>query len=169
MSGQVKRDVKSFGPELQVLQEINTNPFHSSNKRILGSSHTPYTPVPEQPSRCHCKATRKRRDTKERQAVVETSAYSMAGIFEQSREGGSLFLGGQKISGSDIRDQNVLATQAIATIVKSSFGPSGLDKMMVDDIGEVTVTNDGATILGLLSVDHPAGKILVDLANQQDK
>lgn len=93
----------------------------------------------------------------------------MAGIFEQSREGGTLFLGGQKISGSDIRDQNVLATQAIATIVKSSFGPSGLDKMMVDDIGDVTVTNDGATILSLLSVDHPAGKILVDLAQQQDK
>ena len=93
----------------------------------------------------------------------------MAGIFEQNRNTGTLFLGGQKISGSDIRDQNVLATQAIANIVKSSFGPSGLDKMMVDDIGDVTVTNDGATILSLLSVDHPAGKILVDLAQQQDK
>jgi T-complex protein 1 subunit alpha len=63
----------------------------------------------------------------------------------------------------------VLATQAIANVVKSSFGPSGLDKMMVDDIGDVTVTNDGATILGLLDVDHPAGKILVTLAQQQDK
>ncbi|KAF2764909.1 t-complex protein 1 subunit alpha [Teratosphaeria nubilosa] len=93
----------------------------------------------------------------------------MAGIFDQPRNGGTLFLGGQKISGADIRDQNVLATQAIANIVKSSFGPSGLDKMMVDDIGDVTVTNDGATILSLLSVDHPAGKILVDLAQQQDK
>ncbi|KAK3053525.1 chaperonin-containing T-complex alpha subunit Cct1 [Extremus antarcticus] len=93
----------------------------------------------------------------------------MAGIFEQSRNSGTLFLGGQKISGADIRDQNVLATQAIANTVKSSFGPSGLDKMMVDDIGEVTVTNDGATILSLLSVDHPAGKILVELAQQQDK
>ncbi|KAK3678001.1 chaperonin-containing T-complex alpha subunit Cct1 [Recurvomyces mirabilis] len=93
----------------------------------------------------------------------------MAGIFEQSRNAGTLFLGGQKISGADIRDQNVLATQAIANIVKSSFGPAGLDKMMVDDIGDVTVTNDGATILSLLSVEHPAGKILVDLAQQQDK
>jgi T-complex protein 1 subunit alpha len=55
-------------------------------------------------------------------------------MFEQPRNG-TLFLGGQKISGSDIRDQNVLATQAIANVVKSSFGPSGLDKMMVDDIG----------------------------------
>ncbi|KAI6801157.1 T-complex protein 1 subunit [Hortaea werneckii] len=93
----------------------------------------------------------------------------MAGVFEAPRNAGTLFLGGQKISGSDIRDQNVQATQAIANIVKTSFGPSGLDKMMVDDIGDVTVTNDGATILSLLSVDHPAGKILVDLAQQQDK
>lgn len=63
----------------------------------------------------------------------------------------------------------VLATQAIANVVKSSFGPLGLDKMMVDDIGDVTVTNDGATILSLLDVEHPAGKILVELAQQQDK
>ena len=80
-----------------------------------------------------------------------------------------LVLGGTKISGSDIRDQNVQATQAIANVVRSSFGPSGLDKMMVDDIGDVTVTNDGATILSLLDIEHPAGKILVDLAQQQDK
>ncbi|KAF8532831.1 chaperonin Cpn60/TCP-1 family [Trichophaea hybrida] len=93
----------------------------------------------------------------------------MAGIFSAPRNSGTLFLGGEKISGSDIRDQNVLATQAIANIVKSSFGPSGLDKMMVDDIGDVTVTNDGATILSLLDVEHPAGKILVTLAQQQDK
>ncbi|KAJ9193395.1 hypothetical protein DTO166G4_5832 [Paecilomyces variotii] len=93
----------------------------------------------------------------------------MSGIFEQPRNAGTLFLGGQKISGADVRDQNVLATQAIANVVKSSFGPSGLDKMMVDDIGDVTVTNDGATILSLLDIEHPAGKILVDLAQQQDK
>ncbi|KAF1349004.1 t-complex protein 1 subunit alpha [Delphinella strobiligena] len=93
----------------------------------------------------------------------------MAGIFEAPRNSGTLFLGGQKISGADIRDQNVQATQAIANVVRSSFGPSGLDKMMVDDIGDVTVTNDGATILTLLDIEHPAGKILVDLAQQQDK
>lgn len=93
----------------------------------------------------------------------------MSGIFEAPRNAGTLFLGGTKISGSDVRDQCVLATQAIANVVKSSFGPSGLDKMMVDDIGDVTVTNDGATILSLLDVEHPAGKILVDLAQQQDK
>jgi T-complex protein 1 subunit alpha len=93
----------------------------------------------------------------------------MAGIFGAPSGGGTLFLGGQKISGSDVRDQNVLATQAVANIMKTSFGPSGLDKMMVDDIGDVTVTNDGATILSLLDVEHPAARILVDLAQQQDK
>ncbi|KAF2754361.1 t-complex protein-like protein 1 [Pseudovirgaria hyperparasitica] len=93
----------------------------------------------------------------------------MASLFEQPRNAGTLFLGGQKITGQDIRDQNVLATQAIANVIKSSFGPSGLDKMMVDDIGDVTVTNDGATILSLLEIEHPAGKILVDLAQQQDR
>jgi T-complex protein 1 subunit alpha len=93
----------------------------------------------------------------------------MSGLFEAPRNAGALFLGGQKISGADVRDQNVLATQAIANIMKTSFGPSGLDKMMVDDIGDVTVTNDGATILSLLDVEHPAGRILVDLAQQQDK
>ncbi|KAA8648241.1 chaperonin-containing T-complex alpha subunit TCP1 [Aspergillus tanneri] len=93
----------------------------------------------------------------------------MAGIFEQPRNADTLFLGGQKITGADVREQNVLATQAISNVVKSSFGPSGLDKMMVDDIGDVTVTNDGATILSLLDIEHPAGKILVDLAQQQDK
>ncbi|KAK4153004.1 chaperonin Cpn60/TCP-1 family [Chaetomidium leptoderma] len=92
----------------------------------------------------------------------------MASMFEQPGNG-MLFLGGQKISGAEIRDQNVFATQMIANVVKSSFGPSGLDKMMVDDIGDVTVTNDGATILSLLDVEHPAGKILVELAHQQDK
>jgi T-complex protein 1 subunit alpha len=94
---------------------------------------------------------------------------NMSGLFEAPRNAGALFLGGQKISGADVRDQNVLATQAIANIMKTSFGPSGLDKMMVDDIGDVTVTNDGATILSLLDVEHPAGRILVDLAQQQDK
>lgn len=52
----------------------------------------------------------------------------------------------------------VMAAATIANIVKSSLGPVGLDKMLVDDIGDVTVTNDGATILRLLEVEHPAAK-----------
>lgn len=58
---------------------------------------------------------------------------------------------------------------AVANIVKSSLGPVGLDKMLVDDIGDVTITNDGATILKQLEVEHPAARILVDLAQIQDK
>ena len=58
---------------------------------------------------------------------------------------------------------------AIANSVKSSLGPEGLDKMIVDDVGDVTITNDGATILNKLEVDHPAAKCLVQLAHLQDK
>eukprot|EP00877_Chromochloris_zofingiensis_P001895 jgi/Chrzof1/11706/Cz06g06090.t1 len=76
---------------------------------------------------------------------------------------------GERTSGQDVRTQNVTAVTAIANIVKTSLGPVGLDKMLVDDIGDVTVTNDGATILKLLEVEHPAAKILVDLADLQDQ
>lgn len=63
----------------------------------------------------------------------------------------------------------VMAACAIANIVKSSLGPVGLDKMLVDDIGDVTVTNDGATILKLLEVEHPAARVLCELAQLQDE
>jgi len=79
-----------------------------------------------------------------------------------------LFLAGQRVSGQDVRDQNVNAVVAIANIVRTSLGPLGLDKMLVDDLGDVTVTNDGATILSMLDVEHPAAKVLVDLAKLQD-
>ena len=69
----------------------------------------------------------------------------------------------------DVREGNVMAVQSIANIVKSSLGPQGLDKMLVDETGEVVITNDGATILKLLSIEHPAAKILGDLAQIQDK
>ncbi|AMD22977.1 HHR208Cp [Eremothecium sinecaudum] len=92
----------------------------------------------------------------------------MAQVYNNQRSD-TLFLGGEKVSGDDIRNQNVLAALAVANVVKSSLGPVGLDKMLVDDIGDFTVTNDGATILSLLDVQHPAGKILVDLAQQQDR
>ncbi|KTW30842.1 T-complex protein 1 subunit alpha [Pneumocystis carinii B80] len=92
----------------------------------------------------------------------------MAQLFQQTLDS-NVFLSGEKISGSDVRDQHVLATQTLSNILKSSLGPVGLDKMLVDDIGDVTVTNDGSTILSLLHVEHPTGKMLVELAQQQDK
>ena len=78
-------------------------------------------------------------------------------------------LAGERKSGQDVRTQNVMAASSIANIVKSSLGPVGLDKMMVDEVGDVTITNDGATILQLLEVEHPAAKVLVELAALQDE
>ncbi|KAL0837148.1 hypothetical protein Bca101_089038 [Brassica carinata] len=85
------------------------------------------------------------------------------------------------LGGQDVRTQNatrsywltlcfaVMACQAVSNIVKTSLGPVGLDKMLVDDIGDVTITNDGATILRMLEVEHPAAKVLVELAELQDR
>jgi len=80
-----------------------------------------------------------------------------------------LTVSGERTTGDSIRTQNVMAAASLANIVKSSLGPLGLDKMLVDDIGDVTITNDGATILKLLEVEHPAAKVLVDLADLQDQ
>ncbi|XP_074033692.1 chaperonin containing TCP1 subunit 1 [Leptinotarsa decemlineata] len=80
-----------------------------------------------------------------------------------------LSVAGSRTTGSSVRSQNVMAAATIANIVKSSLGPVGLDKMLVDDVGEVTVTNDGATILRLLEVEHPAARVLVELAQLQDE
>ncbi|XP_039250655.2 T-complex protein 1 subunit alpha-like [Styela clava] len=81
----------------------------------------------------------------------------------------SLIVGGDRTTGNHVRTQNVMAAASIANIVKSSLGPVGLDKMLVDDVGDVTVTNDGATILKLLDVEHPAAKVLCELAELQDQ
>jgi len=75
---------------------------------------------------------------------------------------------GDRESGADVRAANVTAVAALANILKSSLGPQGLDKMLIDDTGDITITNDGATILKQLEVEHPAAKVLVELANLQD-
>ncbi|KAJ2163858.1 chaperonin-containing T-complex alpha subunit Cct1, partial [Coemansia sp. RSA 520] len=92
----------------------------------------------------------------------------MSGIFDANNQDSALFIGGTRVSGQQVRSQNVMAAQSIANVIKTSLGPVGLDKMLVDDVGDVTISNDGATILQLLEVEHPAGKILVKLAQQQD-
>jgi len=80
-----------------------------------------------------------------------------------------LSIAGERVSGQEVRTQNVTAALSVANVVKSSLGPVGLDKMLVDDLGEVTITNDGATILDQLEVEHPAAKVLVQLSEMQDK
>jgi len=80
-----------------------------------------------------------------------------------------LYLNGERVSGQEVRTQNVTAALSVANVVKTSLGPIGLDKMLVDDLGEVTITNDGATILANLEVEHPAARVLVQLSEMQDK
>jgi T-complex protein 1 subunit alpha len=76
---------------------------------------------------------------------------------------------GQRQQGQDVRSDNITAVTSLANIVKTSLGPQGLDKMLVDEIGDVTITNDGATILKQLEVQHPAAKVLVELSQIQDR
>jgi len=80
-----------------------------------------------------------------------------------------LGLNGTRISGLDVRKENVAAVNVVANVVKTSLGPIGLDKMIVDEVGDVIITNDGATILKRIDVEHPASKMLVDLAQLQDR
>ncbi|MEB3844931.1 MAG: TCP-1/cpn60 chaperonin family protein [Desulfurococcales archaeon] len=64
---------------------------------------------------------------------------------------------------------NIMAVRAIAEILKTTYGPKGMDKMLVDSLGDITITNDGATILDKLDIQHPAGKMLVQIAKGQDE
>ncbi|XP_020093336.1 T-complex protein 1 subunit alpha-like isoform X2 [Ananas comosus] len=76
---------------------------------------------------------------------------------------------GERQTDQDVRTQNAVVCQAVANIFKSSLGPVGLDKILVGDIGYVTITNDGATILKMLEVEHLGAKILVEPAELQDR
>ncbi|XP_068621804.1 T-complex protein 1 subunit epsilon [Battus philenor] len=74
----------------------------------------------------------------------------------------------KRLTGIDALKSHIQAAQQIATILRTSLGPRGLDKMMVSQDGEVTVTNDGATILKLMDVEHQIGKLMVQLSQSQD-
>lgn len=63
---------------------------------------------------------------------------------------------------------HILAAKSVASILRTSLGPKGLDKMMVGADGDVTVTNDGATILDMMDVDHQIAKLMVQLSKSQD-
>ena len=70
--------------------------------------------------------------------------------------------------GKDAQNNNIQAAKLVADLVKSSLGPRGLDKMLVDSLGDVTITNDGATILKEIDVQHPAAKMMVEIAKTLD-
>jgi len=76
--------------------------------------------------------------------------------------------GATETKGREAQRNNIAAAKIIAEIVKTSLGPRGMDKMLVDSLGDVTITNDGATILKEIDVQHPAAKMLVEIAKTTD-
>ena len=76
--------------------------------------------------------------------------------------------GTKREKGKDAQFNNITAARAISDAVRSSLGPRGMDKMLVDSVGDVVITNDGVTILKEMDVQHPAAKMLVEVAKTQD-
>ena len=74
----------------------------------------------------------------------------------------------QRTQGNDARSVNIKVTHAISNAVKSTLGPKGMDKLISTEEGEATISNDGATILKNMKIEHPVGKILVDIAKTQE-
>ena len=74
----------------------------------------------------------------------------------------------QRTRGRDAQRLNILVGRAVAEAVKSTLGPKGMDKMIVDELGDITISNDGATILEEMSIEHPVGKMMVEIAKNQD-
>jgi|TARA_B000000460_G_C21525660_1_gene398169 thermosome len=76
--------------------------------------------------------------------------------------------GSSESKGKEAQRNNIFAAKLVAQLVKTSLGPRGMDKMLVDGIGDVTITNDGATILKEIDMQHPAGKMMVEVAKTTD-
>src|SRR5207237_4183466 len=76
--------------------------------------------------------------------------------------------GSSESKGREAQRNNIQAAKLIAEIVRTSLGPRGMDKMLVDSLGDVTITNDGATMLKEVDVQHPAAKMLVEVSKTTD-
>jgi thermosome len=70
--------------------------------------------------------------------------------------------------GKEAQRNNIMAARVIGEVLKTTLGPRGMDKMLVDSLGDITITNDGATILNEIEVEHPAAKMMVEIAKTQD-
>jgi thermosome len=70
--------------------------------------------------------------------------------------------------GKEAQTNNIMAAKVIAEVLKSTLGPRGMDKMLIDSLGDITITNDGASILDEIDVQHPAAKMMVEVAKTQD-
>ena len=76
--------------------------------------------------------------------------------------------GSERSTGRDVQRNNIMAAKTIAEAVKSALGPKGMDKMLVDSSGDVIITSDGRTILDKMDIEHPAAKMMVEVAKTQD-
>jgi thermosome len=70
--------------------------------------------------------------------------------------------------GREARRNNFMAAQVVAEVLRTTLGPRGMDKMLIDSLGDITITNDGAAILDEIDVEHPAAKMMVEVAKTQD-
>ena len=76
--------------------------------------------------------------------------------------------GATQTKGKDARKNSITAAKLVAQVIRSSLGPRGMDKMLVNPTGDVTITNDGATILKELDIEHPVAKMMVEIAKSVD-
>jgi len=76
--------------------------------------------------------------------------------------------GTQRSTGKNAQTNNIMAAKAVAETVRTTLGPKGMDKMLVDSLGDVVVTNDGVTILDEMTIEHPAAKMIVEIAKTQE-
>jgi len=70
--------------------------------------------------------------------------------------------------GKEAQRNNIMAARVVGEVLKTTLGPRGMDKMLVDSLGDITITNDGAAILNEIDVEHPAAKMMVEIAKTQD-
>lgn len=76
--------------------------------------------------------------------------------------------GSKRETGKDAQRKNIMAAKAVAEAVRATLGPKGMDKMLIDGSGDATITNDGATILREMDIEHPVAKMIVEVARAQD-
>ena len=77
--------------------------------------------------------------------------------------------GTQRTSGKNAQRNNIMAAKLVAETVRTTLGPMGMDKMLVDSLGDITVTNDGVTILEEIQAEHPAAKMIIEVAKTQEE
>ena len=95
----------------------------------------------------------------------------MAQLSGQGQQGQPIIIlpeGTSRLLGKDAQRVNIMAGKALAETVRTTLGPKGMDKMLVDSMGDIVVTNDGVTILKEMDVEHPAAKMLVEVAKTQE-